>query len=339
MPIKGLTEKRRLPRIGKIKLGIMLEKKKGNKTVSYPKEVDYFVCPEVVRKTYGEEPKELLIMFPVEDEEIFFPQWYNCYQGGVLSCKGDGETAKRWDWDKKEMIEVKCPCERLEQKKCRAVGRLQFLLPEVKDAAGVFQIDTGSKNSIQDINSGIDFIRGIVGRIAMVPIRLRREPIETTKLDSKEGVIKGTHFTMKFSLEGVSLSELAAHSKKLPSSYFLPPADEEKPDDLFPDDGYEEDAEPAEKEPQGPDPIIINLSSGEKKEFNRKEATKYLESIEAVLGKADFETVLEEEGYKKVSHIADEDFDRVYQALVKRHRKIGREKNESPPDGEQGTLI
>ena len=48
-PIKGLTEKRRLPRIGKIHLGIMAETKKG---VPYPKAVDYFVFLITVAKHF-----------------------------------------------------------------------------------------------------------------------------------------------------------------------------------------------------------------------------------------------------------------------------------------------
>ena len=46
-----------------------------------------------------------------------------------------------------------------------AVAALQFLLPEVKEAVGVWQISTSSKNSIIDINSGIDFVRSIAGRV------------------------------------------------------------------------------------------------------------------------------------------------------------------------------
>ena len=42
MPIKGLSEQRRLPRLGKIRLGV---KKKNQKGIEYPASTDYFVCP------------------------------------------------------------------------------------------------------------------------------------------------------------------------------------------------------------------------------------------------------------------------------------------------------
>lgn len=77
MPIKGLTEMRRMPRIGKLHLGIKVTKnKKGEECPPYPKAVDYFVYPEAdapggellgqLNKAFGEKPKELRIVFPLE---------------------------------------------------------------------------------------------------------------------------------------------------------------------------------------------------------------------------------------------------------------------------------
>ncbi len=124
--IKGLSELRRLPRLGKIRLGIKRLAKSGKEQ---PAEVDYFVVPPEVAKVYGERPKELLIMFPVEDVTQIFPQAYKWYGAGAgLKCKGDGETAiRRWaeaeeslrqrlgeTHDDNELVEIPCPCFRLE---------------------------------------------------------------------------------------------------------------------------------------------------------------------------------------------------------------------------------
>ena len=111
--IKGLSDKRRLPRMGKIRLGILA--KSGEKT--YPKEVDYFVCPEIVQKHYGPQPKELVIVFPMEDEEKFFQQFYMKYGHGVLQCKGDGEIATFFNFDSMAFEEKPCPCEFLKNGK------------------------------------------------------------------------------------------------------------------------------------------------------------------------------------------------------------------------------
>ena len=91
MPIKGISEIIRLPRLGKIRLGIKREGDDGN---PYPIPTDYFVCPDEVKKVFGDKPKELRIMFPTEDSEQWASQYLRCYsQAGSLICRGDGQTA------------------------------------------------------------------------------------------------------------------------------------------------------------------------------------------------------------------------------------------------------
>jgi len=91
--IKELSDVRRLPRLGKIHLGVKAKNEKG---VEYPKAVDYFVVPEEVKKVYGEKPEKLKIIIPSEMPDVFFPQWYKKYTYGKgLICKGDGITANR----------------------------------------------------------------------------------------------------------------------------------------------------------------------------------------------------------------------------------------------------
>src|SRR4030043_166312 len=91
MPIKGVSEVIRLPRLGKIRLGIKRETDDG---VPYPSPTDYFVCPDEVKKVFGEKPKELRIMFPTDDESQRASQYLRCYSAtGNIICRGDGETA------------------------------------------------------------------------------------------------------------------------------------------------------------------------------------------------------------------------------------------------------
>jgi len=76
MSIKGVSDVVRLPRLGKIRLGI---KKETDSGTPYPTPTDYFVCPEEVRKVYGEKPRELRIMFPTDDELQWASQYLKCY--------------------------------------------------------------------------------------------------------------------------------------------------------------------------------------------------------------------------------------------------------------------
>jgi len=193
--IKGLSAIRRLPRLGKIRLGIKVINEKTKK--EYPKEVDYFVCPAEVKAFFGDQPKELTISFPINDPEVIFPQslkWYGSSAG--LKCRGDGETALRLNEETKEMEERSCPCELLDEGKCHQRASLVFMLPSVK-IGGVYQIDLSSYHSIVDLNSGIDYARTLLnGQIAFVPFKLRRVPRET-HADGKKQI----HYTLTLELD------------------------------------------------------------------------------------------------------------------------------------------
>lgn len=192
--IKGLSEKRRLPRLGKIRLGI---KKKSSKTgAEYPAEVPYFVVTDEVKAAYGDKPTELDVMFPLDDIDTVFPVSYKFYGSGKgLKCNGDGEIAYYADEKTKETMEKKCPCELLEQGKCKQSGTLSIILQKI-NVGGVYQITTSSFNSIVDLASGIDYVKALIGRVAMVPLKLRRVATETHHEEKKQ-----THYTLQIVLD------------------------------------------------------------------------------------------------------------------------------------------
>jgi hypothetical protein len=193
--IKGsFSENRRIPRLGRIRLGIKVQKQQNGKPVlndrkepiEFPKETDYFVVPPEVEAIYGKQPKELDVMFPLEDERLVFPaslKWYGRAKG--LRCHGNGETAERLDEKTGKWGEMKCPCDKLKSEtnpkgECTEQANLMVMLPRVS-LGGIYQIATGSYHSVVDINSGIDMCRQMVGRIQLVPLKLRREERVTHK--------------------------------------------------------------------------------------------------------------------------------------------------------------
>jgi len=206
--IRGISERRRLPRLGKIRLGIKATSKGGKE---YPKEVPYFVIPPEtdqrypqIKQFFGEQPTEIDIMFPLNDREIIFPQALKFYGSGKgLKCKGDKEKAVRFDPETQGMKEVDCPCDLLENGKCKQTGILHFLIPQVA-IGGFFQITTSSYNSIVDLNSGIDYVKILTrtaenpsGFLAFVPLKLRRTATETHH-DGK----RQTHYTLSITYDG-----------------------------------------------------------------------------------------------------------------------------------------
>lgn len=224
--IKGLSEQRRLPRLGKIRLGIKkVSQKTGNE---FPAETSYFVIPAEVAKVYGETPTELDVMIPVEDTAISIPQAYEMYGTGKgLKCIGDGEIAYRNDEKTQDMTEIECPCEHLGVD-CKQRAHLRVILPKV-NVGGVYQIDTSSYNSIIDLNSSMDYIRALIGRVALVPLKLKRKPTETHH-DGK----KQTHYTLKLELEADInfINQLRENTQRIllqSTQYSLPPPITENP--------------------------------------------------------------------------------------------------------------
>ena len=240
MAIKGVSDIVRLPRLGKIRLGI---KKETDTGINYPLPTDYFVCPEEVKKVFGEKPKKLHIMFPTDDETQWASQYLRCYsEAGNLICRGDGETAvakvetiNREAGSKGETISKllempcnpdRCPCYR--QGYCHRVMNLQFLLPDCP-GFGVYQLDTSSFYSIVNINSSLELIRGVCGRLTMIPLSL--------KLVEQEVMVEGKKKPVwVLSLTtSCSLAEIQRYAQTPPGQVLLlPTPDSEAPDDLFP---------------------------------------------------------------------------------------------------------
>jgi hypothetical protein len=227
MPIKGVSDVRRLPRQGKISLGVMKTAKSGKE---HPAEVDYFILRPIMpnedeanrliakfHALYGEQPKSIQIMFPMSERESIFPQYYKRYGASSgLKCKGDGETAVCMSQEftqglsvigeREGMPEVvclgeNCAYQQSKPPQCGRCATLQVLLPELP-GAGVWQITTGSFYSIVNLNSSMDYIEAMAGRLHMIPLTLLRAPQNIQK-DGKSR----THFPMNIDM-AVSLKEL-----------------------------------------------------------------------------------------------------------------------------------
>lgn len=245
MPIAGLTEKRRLPRLGKIHLGIKKTKTVNGKEVEYPSAVDYFVCPPEVQAIFSEKPKELRILIPVEDEERFASQYYRCYsRTRGLICKGDGVNAVRMideetgalaEAKSKKVVMKDTPCQGREcpdyNKQCREVMNLQFLLPEVA-GLGIWQIDTGSINSIRNINSASELIKRIYGRISMIPLMLTVEPHSVQDPEGKKREVYVLNLRTNQTL--LELMETATAKRLTTAETVLPTPDDELPELIMP---------------------------------------------------------------------------------------------------------
>lgn len=234
MPIKNLSERERFPRLGKIHLGIKVVNAKG---VEYPQKTDYFVLPKdspVYKELvalFGDKPKELRVMIPAEDEELWASQYYKAYDmTHGLVCKGDGTTATRLvdintqKWPAKDatqttMLDMVCAgpdCPEYKIRKCGEQMNLQVVIPEAP-GLGVWQIDTGSKNSIININSCAKIIKMAFGRLSRIPLTLSLEPAEVKNPENgKRQTVYVLHLRAN-----VTLAELATSAKQIDRALLL----------------------------------------------------------------------------------------------------------------------
>ena len=293
MPIEGLSQVKRLPRLGKIKMGVKVKSDKG---IEHPQKTDYFVCPPEVQAIYGQKPKVLDILIPVEDEEKWAPQYYKLYsrtQG--LVCKGDGCNASRLidtatgdrahktttqairkDW---ECAGRKCP-DYLSKEGCKEVMSLMFILYEVP-GMGVWQIDTSSVNSIININSCADYIRAVFGKISWIPLQLTIEPKEVQNPESGK---RQTVYVLNLRNNMVLLDMVETTKKfqaQLPDQkrLLLPAADDTE---VQAEELAEDGQEPGDKIEEPPEPVIEkntgNTAAEQKEEINEPTSDEIFES-------------------------------------------------------------
>ena len=270
MPIRNLTEKRRLPRLGKIHLGVKVDGPKGQ----YPKPVDYLVCPPEIQEVYGEKPKALEITFVSDDLEACASQWLRAYkQTTGLVCKGNGYTADAlldtdklkqaggeltaavWASSKSKHVvrqPIDCPgegfdgeppCPLYAAKGCKRLMMLQFVVIGV-GGIGVWQIDTSSINSIQNVNGFLEMLKALTGgRVAGIPLTLRLVPLEVAPDGHKKTVHVLELHTDK------TMTELLTAGEGPVAQLLLPPPDDELPEDFFPELGEPVEGEILDQQP------------------------------------------------------------------------------------------
>jgi len=240
-PIQSIENRRSLPVLGKIRLGIKKQSKKGS---LYPDNVEHFVLKDApgVAEIYGETPKEIDIIFPVDDPEIALPTYFRWYSGGMtksdgsrvdgkLRCKGNGPDSEgnagvaEFYAQKDPVTGVvptrpclgeKCPDwnDSRGNRQCKPGMNIYVILPRV-DWTGVYRLDTTSWNSIRRFHDQIAFIANMNGgSFRGIPLKMVKEQITTRYIDKngKEQVSTPYIVTLK-SNEGL----LALHGEEIKS--------------------------------------------------------------------------------------------------------------------------
>jgi hypothetical protein len=230
-------------RIGKLKIGETKEKARADgSVVSYPSKLDYIIAKDgagnivqAFHDVFGERPTEFRAVFPSNDPVDFYWEAYRRYGSGTgLVCHGDGRQAIVEETG--ETIECPCQCAEGDHPTCKPVASLSLFLYDVP-ALGVFQIDTGSINSIRNMRWFISALPGLTGgQYAGIPFKVKVEPFQAMH-DGKASLA----FQWKLDLlPGYKPADLRMAAKEAVDSFLLPPdinegrlLDEAKPEDLY----------------------------------------------------------------------------------------------------------
>lgn len=272
MPIRGVTDRQRIPRLGKIRLGIQVN--------NAPRQVDHFVTPPEIADALKAQgvpfctcpepgPVELPIMFLADDPELIASQYLRAYtKGAGLVCKGDGYTASArldpaavrtppaqpipvtaWaggntqgavNWQSIECwgsgYDDVPACPMYAAKRCSRMMMLQFAIRGTP-GLGVYQLDTGSSNSIRNVNGFLDIVKAITGgRVAGLPLTLKAERAQVQNAAGKAQTVTVIRLDSPFTLDELraqvaDVAQLAAPAAALP-----PPDEAEAPHDAAADD-------------------------------------------------------------------------------------------------------
>lgn len=198
-----LPEGGRIPRVGKLRLGIKIERMRDDGSAfSYPSKVDYFVVnedastsrqsAESFHAVYGDEPRELDIVLPAPRTEDVLEGAYRQYgTGGKLKrkCTGpDGQCVTRDDagewnagpcWCEANNLPVEVKNKKGEMVKnperCQLRYTLTVMLMRVA-GVGCWQLDTGSIMAGEGLTASLRMLEQFRGHLQGAQATLRVVP-------------------------------------------------------------------------------------------------------------------------------------------------------------------
>lgn len=183
----------RIPRVGKLRLGLGPSRMKDGKAAGYPTAVDYFVVnedastnrqsAESFHAVYGDEPRELDIVLPApHTEDVLEGAWRSYGTGGKLKrkCTGPGGDCvtrdEAGDWNAGP-----CQCEQEglkpddKKRHCQQRWTLTVMLMRVA-GVGCWQLDTGSVMAAEGLTASLRMLEQFRGHLQGAKATLRVVP-------------------------------------------------------------------------------------------------------------------------------------------------------------------
>lgn len=195
MPIRGLTDRAAsFPEIGQVRKGAPKPedgKKPGADLKWFRVEFDEreTVSAAAFLRQYGDKPTEIDILLPFNSVEENFDAWREAYVAGALIHRCDGERIW-YELDPRtgERVivagEPNRKCDGLLG--CKPTGRLKVLVPQLQRLA-YLTVMTTSVHDIMNLSRQLEALLQINGKLAGVPLKLRRRPVMISTPSGSDG--------------------------------------------------------------------------------------------------------------------------------------------------------
>lgn len=219
-----------LQRIGNIKMGFKGEprkKKHGKGTYRLPQKLDHFMVTTMERdektddwivneefmEQVGEKPTSLPVFVPYDHIDLIFPREYAWWSGSRRHCQGNGEFALRTENEGDKPVQMKCPCDKLDNE-CKPRGILNVILEGSGRIGGVHQLRTTSHNTIRNIVSSLSLIKSLTGGpLAGIPLTLTIQPMRVHPKGQKNMItiyVAGLEYRANLTLPESEMEQLVA---------------------------------------------------------------------------------------------------------------------------------
>ena len=205
MPIVGLTDRgMAFPQIGDIRKGEPKGENQPGKDLRWFR-VEFDATEKQAAQDftalYDDKPNGIVIILPFDEIGLVWDAWREAYTAGAMNhrCDGEhvvyainpksGEIVVRGGIDLATGQTVECKLKDFpdKMKRCKPVGRLSVVIPQLKRLAYLV-VHTTSIHDILNISRQLEAIRDLNGgHIAGIPLVLSRKPYKISTPSGKDG--------------------------------------------------------------------------------------------------------------------------------------------------------
>jgi hypothetical protein len=186
MPILGLTDQgARFPQIGVLRKGAPKQEgaNRPGKDLTWLRfDTEDAEALDAFRKAYGDEPRAINVYLPYQTVDENLSAWKEHWVAGGLKRRCDGQTCmlRQLPSGKYDSTPHPCACATMpadSKDRCKPVGRLQVIIPELRRLAYVMALTT-SIHDIKNLSQQLTALELSNGSLRGIPLILRRTAVE-----------------------------------------------------------------------------------------------------------------------------------------------------------------